>query len=111
MRVAVGKPLREEIEARLGQDLIGGVRHVLRYYALRLGSERRPIELPDFARAGAGADLIEIEVPVEAEIEKAMAAEVERVGTSIDLLVRHALFVYIADHERQPVRRPLSIAP
>lgn len=101
MRVALGTFACQEIQARLGDDIAGGVRAALEHYARRLESGPAPAEFPRFRREQraktSGADF---ELSVEPEIRRRLELEARRSGVPVEQLAVHAVFVYLADLER-----------
>lgn len=113
MRVALGTFACLSIEARFGPDAAAGVEAALRHYTRRLRSGRAPIAVPAFCRAqaptGASASAT-FDLDVGPEIEAALEAEAGRQGIPIDLLLAHAVFVYLAalDATVDDVPQPLA---
>jgi hypothetical protein len=101
VRVALGTFARSGIEAHLGSDLAVGVQAALLHYTRRLGSGRKPPQLPHFLdglpREPSAAGF---EIPVDPEIEQILEREVRRQGAPLEQLAAHAVFVYLADLDR-----------
>lgn len=102
MRVTLGKFAREEIEARFGDDIAAGVRAALEHYARRLESGPPPVKFPRFLR-GQEAEAIaaEFRLPVAPGVRETLEREADRSGLSIEQTVLHAVFVYLADLDRE----------
>lgn len=101
MKVVLGPFARSAIEARLGKDVAAGVRVALRHYTRRLRSGHKPVRVPRFLGPGPSASETDLELPVDPEVERVLAREGRRQGVSLDQLTAHAVFVYLADLDRQ----------
>jgi len=111
MRVSLGIFARQEIEAKLGSDIVAGVSTALRHYAKRLAGGSEPIGLPPLALiSGTRATSADLELHLELEVEQSLAHEVHRQGTSLEQLMTHAVFVYLADLDRPFQLRPAGPA-
>ncbi len=97
MKVVLRPFARSAIEERLGADVTAGVKAALVHYTRRLRSAQRPIGVPGFLDAAPAAPGSELDLPVEAEVERALAHEMREQGISIEQLTAHAVFVYLAD--------------
>ncbi len=98
MRVALGTFARSGIEARLGVDLAAGVQVALRHYAHRLKLGWRPVEFPRFRREyPLEATGVDFELSVEPEVRRALEREARKFAAPVELLMAHAVFVYLAD--------------
>jgi hypothetical protein len=97
MRVTLGTLAYSGIEARFGPSTAAGVDAALRHYTRRLASRRPPAPVPSFARRPPATPVMELDLAVGSQIEAALSKESERQGVSIDLILAHAVFVYLAD--------------
>lgn len=88
------------IKARFGSKIDAGVGVALRHFAHSLESGPRPVAFPEFRRGqspdGLGA---EFELVVEPEVKAVLEGEARRSGISVEQLVVHAVFVYLAELE------------
>lgn len=101
MRVAVGPFTRQGIEDRLGPDLAAGVEVALLYYVGKLRSGRGAPSFPTFLQnVGFEGPVEEVELDVGQEAEELLSTEAERRHTSVDRLVAHSVFVYLAELDR-----------
>ncbi len=100
MRVALSKFVCDGIETQLGSDVPGGVRMALFHYASKLKTGRKPIPLPRFLadRAPADPELV-FDLIVDPETEAVLERESSRQETTMERLVGHAVFVYLAELE------------
>lgn len=100
-KVALGPLARSEMETHFGGDLAAGVKAALVHYTRRLRSARKPIDAPRadkiYEPSTAKTDL---EFDLEAEIEEVLVCEGRRQNVSLDRLIAHAIFVYLADLDR-----------
>ena len=106
MRVALGKFAQSGIETHLGVDLAAGVQIALAHYARRLRSGRAPVEPPWFCRTvgeDAGAPF---ELQVDPETEVVLARQARRHSLSMNQVLSHAVFVYLADLDSFSGRSP-----
>jgi len=101
MQVAVGPFTRQGIEERLGPDLPAGVEIALLYFVGKLRSGRGAPGFPSFLQnASFEAPVAEIELNVGPEVEKVLSVEAERRHTTVDRLVAHSVFLYLAELDR-----------
>ncbi|HEY1284730.1 MAG TPA: hypothetical protein VGF04_01460 [Solirubrobacterales bacterium] len=101
MRVALGTFAYSAIETQLGGDVESGARAALVHYLRRIKSGRPPVGLPAFSRDWAppsSAPALELEL--EQEDVSALEREAVRQDATLDQLVTHAVFVYLADLDR-----------
>ena len=98
MEFVIGKFARSCIEVHLGVDLAVGVQAALLHYTRRLKSGWEPVGLPQFCRdqplPDAGAVL---ELAVSPEIAAVLEHEARRHQVSVDRVLAHAVFVFMAD--------------
>src|SRR5690349_17187573 len=100
MRVALSKFACEGIETQLGSDVPGGVRMALFHYASKLKTGRKPTPLPRFLsdRATPEPERV-LDLIVDAETEAVLEQESSRQQATLERLVGHAVFVYLAELE------------
>jgi hypothetical protein len=107
MKVELGELARNGLETRVGSDLPGAVNAALTYYVGKLGSGRRPVNVPSFLtnteQGSDGSDAlpetnpqVEVEVEIDERIEAVLYGEASRQGTTPAALARHAVLVYLA---------------
>jgi hypothetical protein len=109
MRVWLGKFACSAIDAGLGGDTASAIRVAVLHYFRRLRSPRPPVAIPDFCRAPSTAPQTDFDIEIDPEVEAALTKEALRQGATIEQLVAHAVFVYLADLDR-PIDRPISAA-
>ena len=98
MKIALGTFARSGIEAKLGTDLAVGVRAALLHYTRRLKSEFAPVGPPRFRLGQAARDAgAALELSIGPEMEAALEREARRYQVSVDQILTHAIFVYLAD--------------
>jgi hypothetical protein len=101
MRVALGTFAHSAIETHLGGDVASGAEAALVHYVRRVKSARPPVGLPAFARDWAPPkETTALELEVEPEQVATLEREAVRQGATMDQLVTHAVFVYLADLDR-----------
>lgn len=101
MKVVLEPFARSSIEGRFGADVDRGAQAALRHYTRRVRSRRRPPDVPAFMRE-ADIDRVqgtEIDLPVSYEVQAALNRESRLQGVSLDLIVAHAIYVYLGDME------------
>lgn len=100
MRVALSKFACDGIETQWGSDVPGGVRMALFHYASKLKTGRKPSLFPRFLadRAAAEPELV-FDLIVDPETESVLEQESSRQQTTMERLVGHAVFVYLAELE------------
>lgn len=75
-----------------------GVRAALLHYTRRLKSEWAPVGPPQFCRGQAPLDAgAAFELTVGPEMEATLKREAYRYQVSVDQILVHAIFVYLAD--------------
>jgi hypothetical protein len=94
--VALGSFARSSIEERFGSNVAAGVRAALVHYTRRLKSGRRPVDLPRSWRK-PNRSVVEFELPIDREVWKTLEREAQDQEVSMDQLLIHAVFVYLAD--------------
>jgi hypothetical protein len=89
------------LETRFGSDVSVGTQAALRHYVRRLRSQRKPVAIPSFRRGPEAGTLAgpELELSVPPDVEAALTREARRQGVSLERIVAHAVFVYVADLE------------
>jgi hypothetical protein len=103
VRVALGRFATSGIETRLGGDLATGVQLALHHYTRRLRSARKPIDPPHFASRSQPADAAStIEVTLDPEVEAVLQEEARRQHLPLEQILRHAVFVCLADFDFGP---------
>jgi hypothetical protein len=93
---------RSALESRFGSDLNRGAQSALRHYARRVRSRRRPPMVPEFMRNGGPVDssmATELDLPVPYEVSAILRREARLQRISVDRVVAHAIYVYLADME------------
>jgi hypothetical protein len=92
---------RSAIESRFGSDLNRGAQSALRHYARRVRSRRRPPVVPKFMRGGPvdHSMATELDLPVPYEVSAILRREARLQRVSVDRIVAHAIYVYLADME------------
>jgi hypothetical protein len=101
MQVGVGPFTQRAIEERLGPDLSAGVEIALLYYVGKLRSGRSAPGFPSFLQnAGFEPPAAEVELNVGAEVEAMLTVEAEYQQTTVDRLVAHSVFLYLAELDR-----------
>jgi hypothetical protein len=98
MKVMLGTFACFCIETRFGPDVGSGVQAAVRHYTRRLRSARKPVEIPRFLRDEIQqGGRIELEVPLEPEVQEMLEQEAREHEVVVDQLLSHAVFVYLAD--------------
>lgn len=106
MRVALGRFARSGIETRLGGDVSTGVQLALHHYIRRLRSARRPIDPPHFGSAvPAGDAAATVDVTLDPDVEAVLEQEARRHRLPLEQILRHAVFVCLADFDFGPDAR------
>jgi hypothetical protein len=109
VKVALGTFARSGIEARLGTDLAAVAEAALVHYTRRLKSGRRPVGIPRFCREHppdhSGEE--EIGLPIEGEIRATLEHEAQKQTVSLEQLLVHAVFVYLADLDSASTAREM----
>jgi hypothetical protein len=94
--VALGSFARSSIEDQFGTNVAAGVRAALVHYTRRLKSGQRPVEVPGAWRQPIRS-VVEFELPIDREVWETLEHEAREQEVSIDQLLVHAIFVYLAD--------------
>jgi hypothetical protein len=98
VEIHIGQFARAGIEAQLGPDIPAGIQAALSHYTARLAAGRAPVGFPSFRRETiaepTGSDL---ELAVDPSVERTLHREGQRQKASLEQLVTHAVFVYLAD--------------
>jgi hypothetical protein len=98
VKVALGTFTRSGIEARLGTALVAVAEEALAHYMRRLKSARKPVGVPRFIREHPPDHSEgEIELPIDGEIRATLEREAQKQTVSLERLLVHAVFVYLAD--------------
>jgi hypothetical protein len=99
MRVALGTFVRSGVEAHFGSEAKAGIEAALRHYTRRLKSSRPPVAVPVFSRkkGPTSQDGEAFDLAVGPEIEEALTREARRQGVPTNLLLTHAVLIYLAD--------------
>jgi hypothetical protein len=102
MKVALGKFARSAIETRLGTDVASGVQVALNHYARRLRSPWPPVGLPGFIRDRVPTEDpgVVFELSFDSTVRSVLQGEARKHGATMEQLVVHAVFIYLADLER-----------
>jgi hypothetical protein len=85
----------------LGADRAAVVRIALYQYFRSLRSRRPPVAIPGFCRVARPAPRMTFDVDIDPETEAALAEEASRQDATVDQLAAHAIFVYLAELDRQ----------
>ena len=102
MKVTLGPFACSSLESRFGGHASMAAGTAVRWYADRLESDVRPVDVPSFARnesAPGGSEGTELEFAVGPDIEATLIEEAQRCGVPLDRLVSHAVFVLLSDLE------------
>jgi hypothetical protein len=100
VRLTLGGFARSAIEERLGSDLRVAVITALLHYARRVKSGRRPVPPPRFYRDRPGeADGTTLELQISPETLASLEAQAGLHQVSLNQIMVHAIFVYLADLE------------
>lgn len=99
LKIRLGKFSALSIEAGLGGDIVAVTLAAARHYARGLRSGRRPVGLPNLARLGVpDSDLgAEFDLLLPADVAEPLADEASRREAPIELIVSHAVLVFLAD--------------
>jgi hypothetical protein len=98
VKVTLGQFALTALEARFGIDIAAGVGAALVHYVRRLRSGRPPVLLPRFSKVAAPEQAATtVDLRVEPEVSTALAREAYRQHASVEQLITHAVFVYLAD--------------
>jgi hypothetical protein len=101
MEVGIGAFTRQGIEDRFGPDLPAGLEIALLFYVGRLRSGRGAPRLPSFLQNGVfEAAREEMSLSMGADIEEVLREEAKRQHTTVDRLVAHSVFLYLAELDR-----------
>jgi hypothetical protein len=98
LKVSLGKFARTGIETQAAGDLSAGVRAALRHYVQPLVRGEEPVGLPPFdceGSEGTSAHL-RFELQIDPEIERTLEEECARQETTLETLLNHAVFIYLA---------------
>jgi len=91
------------LEGRFGGvELSTSTRAALEHYARRSRSQTPPPGLPDLRREAPGKGPVEgtgLELTLPRELEALLRRAARRSAVSVDVVVSHAVFVYVADLE------------
>jgi len=97
----LGHLARSGIETRLGGDVSEGVRVALRSYAESLAAGHEQLACPGFSLSSSELSAAgDLELPLDVELEEALEAEVRRQDVSMEQLVSHAIFLWLAEVDR-----------
>ena len=103
MKVSLGKFARFGIESRLGMNVASGIQAALLHYTRRVRSGWEPVVPPRFCGTDSGRDrAATLELTVEPEILAVLEAEANLYRVSLDRILAHAVFVYLADLDSDP---------
>lgn len=98
MKVRLGKFGRFSLERQLAMDPAVCIQAALLHYTLRLRSGTKPVAPPRFLPdLGSFGRPPAIELSVAPELEAALKLEARRHDVSLDRVLQHALYVFIAD--------------
>jgi hypothetical protein len=81
-----------------GRDRTTLLSFALVHYRDALGGAEPPVDLPAFLAAPAHSR--EVEVPLAPALEGLLRREAERLQVAVERVLSHAVFVYMADHDR-----------
>ncbi len=98
MKSVVGAFASSRVRERFDDDLHAGVESALSYYGQRLAAGLVPIEPHQEIRNEVEPPLVEVELsPAGAGL---VAAEARRLGVTTEMVLNHALLLYLADLDR-----------
>jgi hypothetical protein len=108
--IELGQFTRSAMEARVGSDLVAGIRAAVKHYSRRLESGRRPLALPSYFRTAPAADPANaLDVPLGSEAEAALEREANRQHVTPQQILSHAVLTYLADMDSDG--RPAFVDP
>jgi hypothetical protein len=109
LRLALSNFARFGLESRLGDDLAASVEIALAHYARRLRSARKPVAPPAFLAGQANVEIATtVELALEPDTIAALKGEALRHHVSLEQVLSHAIFVYLADLDGHHAARPLG---
>jgi hypothetical protein len=99
MRISLGTFACTGITTQMGVDLPTGVRAALLHYAGKLRSGRKPVGIPAFFRDPAPREsgVAVVDLTVDAQTQALLEQEAVRQGASMNQLVAHSVFIYLAE--------------
>lgn len=101
MQVGLGPFARQGLEDQLGSDLQAGVEVALLYF---LGKERSNRGLPSFPSFLQNVHFEDpvalVDLDVGPEVEGMLTGEAERRHITVDRLIAHCVFIYLAELDR-----------
>jgi hypothetical protein len=101
MQVGLGPFARQGLEDRLGPDLQAGVEVALLYFLGKQRSGREVPEFPSFLQNEHFEDPVALfDLDVGPEVEGMISGEAERRHMTVDRLVAHCVFIYLAELDR-----------
>jgi hypothetical protein len=101
MKVELGKFACFCVESRFGSNLDIGVQSAARHYCRRLRSASSPspgLRLPRMAES----PFVELEVSLDEEVLAPLEREARCRSVDVQQVLNHAVFVYLADLDRDP---------
>jgi hypothetical protein len=100
VKIQIGNFARAGIESQLGPDITTGVKAALSHYTRRLDAGQAPVGFPSFRRQTGSEPLgVSLELTVDPAVERTLLREERRQRASLEQLVTHAVFVYLAEME------------
>jgi hypothetical protein len=100
MRVALGEFASVCMASRFGSDLVFGMQSAARYYSRKLASvaDSGPyLRLPKRVEK----PLVELDVTFDSEVLRTLEWEARSRAVDLQQLLTHAVFVYLADLDRE----------
>jgi hypothetical protein len=101
MQVGLGPFARQGLEDRLGPDLQAGVEVALLYFLGKERSNRSLPPFPSFLQNEHFEDPVALfDLDVGPEVEGMLSGEAERRQITVDRLIAHCVFIYLAELDR-----------
>jgi hypothetical protein len=101
MQVGLGPFARQGLEDRLGPDIQAGVEVALLYFLGKQRSNREVPEFPSFLQNEDFEDPVTLfDLNVGPEVEGMLRGEAERRHITVDRLIAHCVFIYLAELDR-----------
>jgi hypothetical protein len=101
MQVGLGPFARKGLEDRLGPDIQAGVEVALLYYLGKQRSNRELPAYPFFLQNETFEDSVAVfDLNVGPEVEGMLEGEAERRQITVDRLIAHCVFIYLAELDR-----------
>lgn len=101
MQVGLGPFAKQGLEDRLGPDVQAGVEVALLYFLGKRRSNRDFPEFPSFLQNEHFEEPVTLfDVDVGTEVEDMLSAEARQLHITVDRLVAHCVFIYLAELDR-----------